>query len=350
MSNNSALSIDAAKNCPPEIKPSNSLSENIQNERGFLSSLGLNQCKTNQFASATSLTTSSGDGPFNVWANNSKKLTNNTTDNSTVGCGALNLLMQNHIDTVNKVSCLIQENETEVSYDVSSINSITFLGNVYMECDSSGVTGGLTINQTNVINMKIITSIGTTMSNKIKQAVSDGVSNFANDLKNSGGTAYGPEGQGTQNINVINGQSVQNAISDGVDSAIADIKTNIVAGNTLTIGSTGSSIYVKAAQCTINQNSHISLVANNIVNTAFQNALDQANLQQLMPVPPAPPMPPSASSSNLTLYIIIGIVVLLVLGIGCYFYFKKSKPSIKQLPSKPLSQLPNKKSWWKSII
>lgn len=305
--------------CPPVVPVSDNLFENLKQEQGILSQLNINRCQQSSSKYSSSYSTSGSTALF--FQKSSGAGSESSSSESSVGCGPLNILMQNHMNAVNNVHCILQEQDQSISTNISTINTIEYDGNFTFNCPT-----GFNIIQGNDVQMKIITHIGSTAQAKIKTAVNNAIQNFTNDLKNlpGGETAYGPNGEGTTQINSINDESVQADTNDAITTCIQNLSNIYITGNTLKLGNTGSNIIVNSgAGCNITQDSHVSLIANNIVDTAFTVALSNVNLNKLLP-----PLPPQPSSSGSSIYLIIGIVVvvILILGVVGYFYFKnKSK-------------------------
>ena len=190
--------------CSPVIPATNDLNSNIKRESGFLKSLNLNQCNTSFGSSAKSVSLSgkislgplgmAGGGSISGSANES------SSSNSTVGCGAVNILMQNHIDCVNNVSCMLNTNNTNVTINITPINSIIFTG------DNITCAGAFNMDIKSLTKVNCVAHINATMAGTLTAAVQTSVQNFTKQLAaiNKGTPEYGPNGQGTQAINIIN--------------------------------------------------------------------------------------------------------------------------------------------------
>lgn len=316
--------------CPPIMPVSSNIGDNLNQENSLLNGLNINNCQESSAKNSSSYSNSGSTALF--FQKSASSGSESASSQSSVGCGSLNLLMQNHMNAVNDVHCILQEQNQMVSTTVENINSIEFFGNVTLNC-----SGNFNISQHDTVNMTVVNHIGATAQAKIKESVQNAIQKFGNDLKNlgAGDTAYGPNGEGTTLINLINSETVQNNAADAISDCIQQLTTVTINGNTLQIGETGGTITINAGKdCDISQDTHVSMVANSIVDSAFYSALSDVNLNKLMP--PLPPPPPSSSSS--LLYWIIGIVaVILLLGVAGYFYFRKSKLPTK-LPTKPQIQ------------
>jgi len=300
--------------CPGITPPSADIGTNLAREKDFVKSLGVTKCKT---ASDKQSWSESSSG----WLSGSSSASGAADPRSTVGCAGLNLLMQNHINCTNAVTCILNTTTNDITTKVNPINSIDFVGNITFNCGNQSFN----ISQTSSVNMKIITNIGTSAVQKISHAIQASIGALSNDLQNTnkGQPEYSKDGAGTKTVNTINDQNTSSSINASVQTTINSILNSVTSGNTLTIGNPGSTFTVNANGCNITQNSHIDLIASNIVNNAYNTAFATTSLVAAMPVIIGSPVVAKKSS----MLLIVGIIAaVLILGFCIYyFYFLKRK-------------------------
>jgi hypothetical protein len=319
------------QSCPGTTPPSTAVADNIEKNKGIIDTLGINKCQTTASSSSSEFSFSSG-GMVGMLAGGAQGGGRSSEEaKSTVGCGALNVLLQSHINTVNTVTCILNDNISSASTTTTAINTIDFAGNITMNCGK----GGFNLSQDSDVTMTIVNSINQTIMAKVTNAVQNGVAAFTAGVAAGGtGPAYGPDGQGTQTIQTINDQNVNNNTLDNLTKVVNTIINTTIAGNKLTIGSTGGSLNISGDSCTISQRTHVNIIASNIVSTAFETALKGVNLATIMPVPPA-----LSDKKSYTAVIVVVVLILLVGGAAVYYlYFMKKPTDIIGKPIVPIGK------------
>lgn len=301
--------------CPGTTPPSSVLADNIEKDKSLIGVLGINSCKTHAESHATDFAYSSGGMMGKIAGGAEGRGHTEDAYKDTVGCGSLNVLLQNHIQTVNTVTCILTSVTSSESTTTSAVNSITFEGDVSIDCGKNG----LNLNQSASVEMTVVNKIDQSVMEKIQTAVQSGVKAFTNGISEGAtGPAYGPDGQGTQTIKTINEQnSTQNSL-DNITQIVNKIINNTMAGNSLVIGSPGGHLNITGDGCKFDQETHIHIIATNIVDTAFSIALKNVDLSTIMPVPPAPPK----KNTNIILLVVGLVFILLVCG-GIYYYYTR---------------------------
>ena len=243
------------------------------------------------------------------------------------GCSAANILLQNYNNAVEEVKCIINSDTTNSSITVNETTQITInvVGNFTDTCPVKQVIAG---------DIQLINNISGTCKTSIQNAIQNHIQNFTKQLSNvyKGNKSYGPNGQGTQNVNQINSSSTQKNVSNQISDTINNINSTVNSSDNYTLNVKGNVTFSEASgTCgNLDQEINLNIMANSIVANAFQSALQGVDLPSLMPPLPLPPAaPPKKSDTGM----IVAIVLLILLSLGiAYYYFvyrKGHKPRNK---------------------
>jgi hypothetical protein len=308
MSDPSSLAASACK--PPENNIP--FSEMVQNNIGFLKSLGLNHCVTDSLDTSQSESVS-----INAFIESGSREQKSTyAHKATNGCSAISALLQTYNNTVSKVQCMIKESTVNESLSSSSVNSVLFKAGKDINIDCPDFTITQTIGS-KIIN---ITKIDEKTLSDITDSVQNSVNSFTDQLKNmyeGNSSNYGPDGQGTEAINNIFSSKVQNTIRNQVAKTVAGLSHKFTNENEVTIEA-GGSIFIDADHCMIDQDILSYIYAGSIVSDVFKEVFSEDVLPSL--IPPLPYTPPDTSSKTM-LYVALAVVILLLFGAGYYYYF-----------------------------
>lgn len=307
----------AAKGCGKPSPPI-SFKDAINKYSDFLQSLGLNSCKTNSYAFASSY--SYADSFWGSGDSSSGSQSLNTKDTS--GCSAINILLQQYNSAINDVACIINQETKSSDIDIKQVNSVSISagGNLTMNCPA-----GLSSTQTIGGTIKIVNTqnLSSAVKSKIQDAVTSRIQSFTNQLKNmyKGQPEYGSDGQGTQNVDQVLSSSTQNQIKNNISDTITSFETKIDNENNITLVA-GGNITLSGSDCVFGQDIQIKVISNSIVTNAFQAAFSSVNLPSMIP-----PLPFKPSVSKTKYYLVGVIVIMILIVVGYYLYKKYKKPA-----------------------
>lgn len=309
MSNPADIATTACAGQKQQTFPFDQLANKYKN---VLSNLNIGHCQTDSNDVNDSFSNSGGSFLTGSYSSSESIA---TKYKSTVGCSAVNALLQSYNSAVENVKCIISQDTSNTTIDISNSNKVVINAPIV---DISCPT--FNINQQIGGNMNIIAKIDPQTTVSIQQAIADHIKSFTNTLQNmySGQTSYGPDGQGTQSVNQILSNDTQKNVANQIKDTIENLSISIDNQNQVVISSPGI-ILLNGNSCDFTQNIAVDIMTNAIVSSAFSTALEAASVPSLMP--PLPYTPPSSSAkSSSTMTIIIILFILALIGGGVYYF------------------------------
>jgi hypothetical protein len=285
----------------------------------YLRALGAQSCSTHATLDQTNGSMHMGGnlGPLmSVNADASFSTTKSTTD--TVGCEQIAAQSNAYNDTVNNVKCQLTSIASSASATAVSNQSLEFCNTFEAHCSgdfSSKQKANITINSIATLSNEDATVIASTVQKGLSQ-----VASVIQDSKNG----FGATPQGSKSITDIKtnltNNDTQNSIKKNASDAVAAI-----------LGSQDQKICGKvyAVNCTYDQDMVMTMVAQSIVDTAFNSSFNsdiktqilqeastkQKSIAEGAPTA-APPINYAASYSGMNMIMAIGgIFTIIIFGI-----------------------------------
>lgn len=310
----------AASACAGQKQPTLSFQQLASKYKNVLNNMNLGHCKTDSDDTSNAFTSSGGGFLTGSW---SDSVTDTDKYKSTVGCSAVNVLLQAYNSAVENVKCIISQDTSNETVNISNTNSVTFNAPITLfSCPT------LNINQNIGGNMNIIAKIDPQTTISIQQAIADHIHSFTNALTDmySGQPSYGTDGQGTQNVNQMLSNETQTNIANQIKDTIENLSISINNQNQVVINAPVVLI-INGDSCNFTQNIAVDIMTNTIVSSAFSTALDAVSPSSMMPPLPYPPPSTSSKSSPVFETIVIVLLILALIGGGIY-YFKFYKKQL----------------------
>lgn len=309
--------------CPYNNSSSSDINKNIAQLGSIASQLNINKCMTNNVDSQTQSQYSGKAGGFSLdmlggagaeWEGSSSS---SYTDNSTVGCGALNLLLQTYQNTVNQVKCKLTSNTSDIS------TTTTASGNIIINVDNFIAGQNCPITSNVSLSANVITGITNSVANDIKSAIQNNLQNFTTALANTNPPYYSKSGAGATAINNVNQNITSNLTNAQITNSINNVTVTTDASGNITIGNGHGTFTCNSP---ITSNVQVDIIAQTMVQDCLSSVFKNINMNELMPPPPPQIIQPP--ENPVVKYGVIFIVLILVIFILYKLYekFSHTKP------------------------
>ena len=326
--------------CQQKSQPSN---EDIRPFAGAMAEgAGIESCKTSS-SQSTSQTELQGEAEADALMGLAgsmemsfqAKTRTDSAEAATAGCEQVAIMAKRNLDTIEKIKCVMTQNQSAINIVGTSLNSIRFeVDDMQLLCSE-----GFNLNQRANVKVVSTNSFSDSQIQDITDTLVDTAKQNAETLLESK-SGFGATPQGQKVLEDIVSKTQTTDYKQQVRQSVLSTTINLSAQNEVIFK--GKKLILNSKkQCSINQDAALDIVATSMLNSVMQNTFKEYTEKVREQVSKlegksesagfaAPPEDISFSmtgNQKMWTYIGIAAVVVIVLAIGAFFIFRSKDPS-----------------------